>query len=403
MPPVTAEVQTGKETEVESEKIESEVSTSSPSPGVPPSPARAPFKFNAPSHDIRPKLTLVPGVEPKELPDSVEPLEIPEPVFSKQSSKSASEDEPKIVLPLQMVLSQVPAFQLNGSPMLVPEDVRIAFPLKLIEPQLASGRVMIPPKVFQRAIPELHRDLFLIDPNETAVALPLQEIVKRLPSTALRMRDDQEELLLKEKFSTPFSIQADEDAKRFNAMAKAVEETAITAQEKPSKQKSVIETKSPEAPTPKAEKKLKTSPPRPIQANADEGQSESAQLNAKKAAAKARELPGVAGCTINFADGLGLAGDIGAELATEGISAVVGSLLGRIDIYVSDSNLGQLMAMTLHCADQALTFFRHGNICLTALHLNGEDLTRETRAQLSQLTQELSQTYAQAELSHVDH
>ena len=59
--------------------------------------------------------------------------------------------------------------------------------------------------------------------------------------------------------------------------------------------------------------------------------------------------------------------------------------------------------MTLHCSDATFTFLSHGNICLTALHSEGEDLSAETRAELSRITQELSQTYPEVELSHVDH
>ena len=47
------------------------------------------------------------------------------------------------------------------------------------------------------------------------VALPLQEVLKNLPATSLRMRDDQEEQDAGANFATPFSAKAEEDAKRF--------------------------------------------------------------------------------------------------------------------------------------------------------------------------------------------
>ena len=46
--------------------------------------------------------------------------------------------------------------------------------------------------------------------------LPLHEVLKNLPTTSLRMRDDQEEQDLGATIATPFSAKAEEDAKRFN-------------------------------------------------------------------------------------------------------------------------------------------------------------------------------------------
>src|SRR6185437_14974920 len=109
-----------------------------PAPVTPPTPARIPFKFTAPSDDIRPKRTLVPGVEPS--------AKSPPPA---RKATAAATDPGKVSLSLQSLMQSVPAFQLNGSPMSVPDDARIEFPLSLIEPQLASGRVMVPAKVFQ--------------------------------------------------------------------------------------------------------------------------------------------------------------------------------------------------------------------------------------------------------------
>ena len=45
--------------------------------------------------------------------------------------------------------------------------------------------------------------------------LPLDEVLKNLPTTCLRMRDDQEEQDLGATIATPFSAKAEEDAKRF--------------------------------------------------------------------------------------------------------------------------------------------------------------------------------------------
>src|SRR4029077_835296 len=80
-------------------------------------------------------------------------------------------DETKIALALNRLLQEVPAFQLNGSPLAVPENVRVELPLSLIEPQLASGRVVISPTLLQRAMPEIYRPLLNVDPGETPISL----------------------------------------------------------------------------------------------------------------------------------------------------------------------------------------------------------------------------------------
>ena len=365
-------------------------------------PTAPPFKFRAPSNDLRPKRTLVPGVEPKETPPTAEAIK---PAGTNEQVCSPPNVEPKIVLSLQSLLSQLPAFQLNGSPSTVPEGVQVIFPLSLIQPQLASGRVVIPARTFQRAIPEAHRGIFMIDPNETPVSLPLDEIVKHLPPAALRMRDDQDEATPSEKFTTPFSIQAEEDARRFSASTGAVQKTTVETEKKAAEEKNIAQTK--ETPTFQAEadapKESTVSRFEAASGKAAQKEPEPPKLDAKSAAIRAKELPGVASCAITFADGLGLAGNISAELAAEGLSAMAPSLLHKIESNLSDTKLGTLRAMTLHCSEATVTFLRHGNICLTAQHSEGEDLSAETRAELSQLTQELSQTYPEVELSHVDH
>ena len=98
-----------------------------PASSGPPVPTRStkpataadiPFKVKPPSDDLRPKLTLVPGVEP-ERRNSPPPKTRP----------AAKKDERKVALALQVVLQNIPAFQLNGTLPRVPADVRVEFPL----------------------------------------------------------------------------------------------------------------------------------------------------------------------------------------------------------------------------------------------------------------------------------
>jgi predicted regulator of Ras-like GTPase activity (Roadblock/LC7/MglB family) len=321
----------------------------------PPVAPRIPFRVTAPSEDIRPKFIRIPGTEPRE------------DVAPSNKSAAAKQDEPKIAVALQAVLHELPAFQLSGSPAGVPEDVRIQLPLSLIQPQLASGRVVVSPTVLQKAMPENYRELLKIDPVETPIALPLQEILKNLPAGLLRMRPDQEETELGEMFETPFSIKADEDAKRFQAETKGAG--------KPSAQPA-------------------------DQASA--GAKAEEKLDAKAVVARANALPGVAACAITFADGLALAGKLPSELGADGLCAMAPGVLQKIDKHLLETKLGALNALTLQTAKAPITFFMRGNIFLAVLHAGGE-LAAESRDQLVLMIEQLSHTYSESEPTHVDH
>ena len=331
------------------------VPTTSPPPVAP----RIPFRVTAPSEDIRPKFIRIPGTEPRE--DSA----------STTKPSTAKQDEPKIALELQAVLHELPAFQLNGSPAGVSEDVRITLPLSLIQPQLASGRVVISPTVLQKAMPENYRNLLKIDPVETPVALPLHEILKNLPGGLLRMRPDQEATEVREMFETPFSIKAEEDAKRFQAEAKG-------------------------------EAKISEPPVEQAAGSTKSETKEEEKLDAKAAVARVNALPGVAACAITFADGLALAGKLPSEIGADGLCAMAASILQKINKHVTETKLGALNALTLQTANTPLTFFLRGNVLLAVLHAAGE-LAAESRDQLARMTEQLSHTYSESEPAHVDH
>ena len=334
-------------------------------------PAQIPFKVTAPCNDIRPKFIRVPAMEPE--PRTGLPTK----------SAPAKESDAKIALALTAVLKEVPAFQLNGNPSAVPEDVRVEFPLSLIEPQLASGRVVVSPKVLQNAMPEIYRALLTVDPVGTPVSLPLQEILKNLPVTVLRMRDDQEEIVLKQTIETPFSIKADEDAKRFHAGAGPVPKVSEQSPEQAQLLEEKLDNQGEDLFAVASAKEEK--------------------LDAKSVVARANALPGVAACAITFADGLSLAGNLPAELAAEGLCAVAPSVLQKIDKHMVSVRLGPLRAVTLHAGKSPVTFLMHGNICLAALHAGDDELPSESRNQLATMVEELSRTYSQPEPAHVDH
>src|SRR5437870_1750228 len=297
---------------------------------------------------LTPELAKVPFYPPAEKPKA--PLTKTEvaPLATKLEVASApAKDETPITISLKVVLQNLPRFQLNGDVSAVSAEDRLTLPLRLIETQLASGRVSISPDVFQAALPEKHRDLFEIDEAKTPVALPLEEVLKNLPATILKLRDDQEGFALDTDFETPFSIKAKEDAQRF---------------------------------PPVAEKRI----------------------DPKEVVAQASALAGVKACAITFSDGLSLAGELPENIAAQGLCAMAPAILERIAQHVRETKLGSLVAVTIYTSGSALSFFAQRNICMTALHAEGS-LPPQTRTQIAELVEKLSRTYAQPEAPHVDH
>jgi len=334
-----------------------------PASSGPPVPTPLPFTPELP------KIAFHPPAEKPVAPPTKTPAK---PLVSKADAISApGKEETPITLSLKAVLQNLPAFQLNGDVAAVSDEERLTLPLALIETQLASGRISIPPDVFQAALPEKHRNLFEIDEAETPVALPLEEVLKNLPATILKLRDDQEGFAFDTDFETPFSIKAKEDAQRF-AAGKAPGEKLSD------KERAAVEPKVEIASV--AEKKI----------------------DPKEVVAQTTALAGVKGCAITFSDGLSLAGELPKEIAAEGLCAMAPAILKRISQHVRETKLGSLVAVTLYTSGSAMSFFVQGNICLTALHAEGS-LPPQTRTQIAELVEKLSRTYAQPETLHVDH
>jgi predicted regulator of Ras-like GTPase activity (Roadblock/LC7/MglB family) len=367
------------------------VPTISP-PAMPVVSPRVAFRVTAPSEDIRPKFIRIPGSEPRDEAAG-------KPVGTKEAA-------PKIALSLTAVLHELPAFQLNGSPAGVPEDVRVELPLSLIEPQLASGRVVVSPTLLQKAIPENYRSLLKIDPVETPVALPLQEVLKNLPTGALRMRPDQEEIELGETFETPFSIRAAEDAKRFQsgtkAPAESAEDTGKPVEEPAKPTEAALEEVADAAKPAEQPEKVVEQPAAPVAAAEKSEPQRKEQLDDKLLLARANALPGVAACAVLFTDGLALAGKLPAELSADGLCAMLPSVLEKIDKHLIETKLGALNAVTLHTGKAPLMFVQRGNICLAVLHAESE-LPAASRDQLVSMIEQLSHTYSEQHPAHVDH
>ena len=97
-----------------------------------------------------------------------------------------------VTLSLRPILQSLPPMQVAGDVESVPADAKISFRMSAIAPQLATGKVAIPPKDFHASLPEQYRGLFLPDAVEAPVQLSLPDVLANLPGDSLRMRDDQE-------------------------------------------------------------------------------------------------------------------------------------------------------------------------------------------------------------------
>ena len=374
----------------------SEPSVPTSLPTVPSRPMRIPFKITAPSEAARP--TPEPWLTKASM--AAEVAATAEPPALKTATDSSVL---MITLVLKPILEMLPPMQLVGDLDEVPSDARIDFPFSLVEPQLASGRVMIPPDQFAAALPPQHASLFDSSAAADPVALPLQEVLKNLPAASLRMRDDQEEQEKGANFETPFSAKAAEDAKRLKVAAAPVAKPTVAAPapvqmtETAPLEVAVAPAEGsasvPVAPEDSQAGSLRYPPNSGDRTALQTALDTDETLDAKAVVAHIRKMEGVEACAIMFGDGLSLAGNIPANYETEGLCAMAPSLLQRIENHMVDTQLGALRAMTLSCAKAAITFFMHDNLCLAALHAKG-DLAADIRDRLGCTVQELSRQYS---------
>jgi predicted regulator of Ras-like GTPase activity (Roadblock/LC7/MglB family) len=327
-------------------------------PEAKPAPAKPALKLAETTEtSSKPKAESKSKPEPKQKSETKQkPASTPAP---------ASEETP-IKLSLKAVFKNLPAFQLNSEISAIAEEAQLALPLSLVEPQLAGGRVVVAADIFRDALPENYREMFQADDIGTPVTLPLEEVLKSLPATILKLRDDQEQTAVDKDFETPFSIKAKEDAERLKPAAAPVEKPADKTAEKTDDKK--IET------APAAEKKLEP----------------------KEVVAEVRALSGVKACAITFSDGLSLAGELPAEKAADGLCAVAPSILERVSQHLRATKLGPLVTATFYTSDSAVSFFARGNLCLTALH-GSSSLAPETRTRIAELVEKLSNNYTHPE------
>jgi predicted regulator of Ras-like GTPase activity (Roadblock/LC7/MglB family) len=342
-----------------------------------PAPTRIPFKMADPSDEQRPKHE--PWLTAESSARSSEAAVVP---------VTTSKADVKIGLPLHLILRGLPPFQLSGDPGGVPAEALVEIPFSLIEPQLAAGHISVTAKVFEMSLPAEYRSLFKAGEVGVDVSLPLQEVLKSLPTASLRMREDQEEQEAGQNFATPFSAKAEEDAQRLSvpptSVAKPV--AAVVPHVEPTPAAEVTTT---QPVTPVAEKASDRPPRTPLQVALDTDD----KLDAKSVVAHVNKIAGIKACAMMFGDGLSLAGSFPAEYETDGLCAMAPALMQRIETHMVETKLGALRGMTLSCVKGAVTFFMHENLCLAALHASG-DLASEAREKLSRVVHELSRKYS---------
>jgi predicted regulator of Ras-like GTPase activity (Roadblock/LC7/MglB family) len=348
---------------------------------APPSPARVPLFATGPA-------------APKPVPVATTP--------------SQPTGQQVVALPLRPILQSLPPIQVAGDVESVPADAKISFPVSVIAPQLASGKVVIAPKDFYAALPEQYRSLFLPDAVEAPVQLSLPDVLANLPGDSLRMRDDQEVFAQDEIFETPFLAKAKEDAQRFTqspevTLAAVPQRVAEGPKiETPKVEPPKVEASRVQASAPVDDLDISIIPATASPAAAARRAQETPKFDAKAAIAQACALAGVSSCSVTFTDGLIVAGNIPDDMHMEGLSAVAPTMLKKLEKHMCETQLGPLTCLTVHGEKSPVTFFCAGNLCLTAVH-NGCELSADSRRELSRITQELSRTYPQLETAHVNH
>ncbi|MBV9492530.1 MAG: hypothetical protein JO069_22780, partial [Verrucomicrobia bacterium] len=166
-------------------------------------------------HKPKPERAPGPFVQPPE----AEPFyPFPDKVPSEPASdpESGAAIPPTISLRLEPILKQLPLeLETPEIRALRDSDFQVELPTDMVREQLPRGRVMIAAGTFAAGLPQAQRAPFQkLDPN-ALLPIPLQEIFTKLPISALRRRSDQTEDQSDPIITTPFTVQAREDAARF--------------------------------------------------------------------------------------------------------------------------------------------------------------------------------------------
>ena len=247
--------------------------------------------------------------------------------------------EPTISLQLQPILKMLPLnLEQPALRSIVDHDTEIALPLKLIQSQLSSGRVVIKAAALLESVPEhIRAALSEIDPG-TKVLIPLEEIFPNLPNDAIKLRNDQIIEDPGEIQQTPFTEKAQEDARRF------------------------------------AELGART-PPRPPIADPDTGFAHLSSifvtdesLDLPAVLAKVAQLPDIKACVLTAGDGRIVAGSLGNKRLDDGLPKLIAGLFDQTGAKLHEAGLSPLQTITCSSRDEQLSSFGQDKVYLTVLH-----------------------------------
>jgi hypothetical protein len=273
--------------------------------------------------------------------------------------------EKEITIRLEPVLSEFPPeLETPSIRSLIGTQAEIALPLGLIQSQLAHGRVIVPAEIFCRALPIDLKSYFATIDSAAEIPIPLREIFSQIPAEAIKLREDQETDGPEETIPTPFTAQAEEDAKRFSEIPAIA---ALPADEAPQLKDEAPQPKV-EAPQPKVE------PPR-IAVESDSIRLQSLfmtdePLDLTKTIQKVAELPGLRACILSTTDGLKLAGGLENPDQEKAISAFLPELFQQTQSNLKGLGAGALETITLCYRLHQLSSFVQGELCLTVFHDN---------------------------------
>ena len=202
-------------------------------PAYPAPVSSSPFQA-APTQPTLPPLTSAPQLPPLEpapprafTPPILVRSEAPTPTPPSQPSvaptpvavEQVPQSEPlpsQITLRLRSVLSAVPVTALGFDPVNVPDAVSVQFPLELISPQLATGKVTVKLADLVNGVAEKFRPAFSRAQSDLVLDLPLTDLLHALPTGMVQ----QPKAPIAEEppqFTTPFHAPAAEDANRIPA------------------------------------------------------------------------------------------------------------------------------------------------------------------------------------------
>jgi predicted regulator of Ras-like GTPase activity (Roadblock/LC7/MglB family) len=297
---------------------------------------------------------------------------------------AAGSAKTEISLRLKPILSIFPLNLARPSiPALNETEAEIVLPLEVIQSQLANGRVVVSAAIFCRALPNDLRPFFDDIEPTAEIPIPLREIFLHLPPEAIKLREDQEVDHPTATIQTPFSTQAEEDAKRLGrggAPALSEPEPIPGKEEIPVNEAAATAPvySSDASPADVGEQQVPSPPSRflpevPVNVDSEKLRSifmTDEALDLPKTISMVGELPGLRACLLHTADGLKLAGNLDDANQEEAISVLMPPLFQQAQSRLAGARLGTLETITLYCGQGQLSTFIQGDFCLTVLHDN---------------------------------